>query len=73
MPESRKLASGAAAPAIAPTAGPAIKPTKIIGKCIGRKKIGIFHRFSHKNNLPNLKQTHNIRVGGQSEPVAGQR
>ena len=37
MPESRKLASGAAAPAIAPTAGPAIKPTKIIGKCIGRK------------------------------------
>ena len=25
-------------------------------------QIGIFHRFSHKNNLPNLKQTHNIRV-----------
>ena len=36
MPDSRKLASGAAAPAMAPAAGPAIRPTKMIGRCIGR-------------------------------------
>ena len=36
MPDSRKLTSGAAAPAMAPTAGPAIRPTKMMGRCIGR-------------------------------------